>query len=484
MSAFPISSTGTGTVTVQIAEENLLALLGEKAVEKPVSQATPPPLPVTLTEDSPRLVPDLQTAPPASTWSSPRQPSPLLQSAQRRLFQPTVAEPDSWSPDAAPEEASPASYEPKQKPAGVAAAKTQIPDTEAADAGLVLYQAPAASRRAKWLTAAGVAIGLTGIGAYAFVATRQPQGLAVVSPGAEALARYSPLKLQLESREHSLVGIRWDPQSAPVGRASSGRLVILENGGEPRVVPLDVAQLKIGHLYYDTPSDRVEFRLEVTDDAGTVTTESLLALALTPLQTEMAGGLESGPASQVKTPLPQSTATKPAPSDKSAGASKPSARQFAPPATQPEGQSLRAVYLEPPPAGKASSPALSVIAAMPTFNHYVPPSSAPSAAAQKSPETWTACANPSPRGAHLSSQRARRAHRRDRPFHGHHHQGRRGEKFANNLGKCAAGARGERRRQAMALPSDITEWTASRSAHANRHRLHFELVSPVTEEIQ
>lgn len=362
MSTTPMGA--TATVTVELAEETLLALLGEKAGERTPRRTTPPPLPVQTPEGSPRLVKDLQNTPSLNL------PSSILQSAQRPLFQPVT--------ETQPEESELCSEEPANLLAFATEPREVIAEPASSTDGLVLYQAPS-PRRAVWLAAAGVAIGLTGFAAYAYTATRQPNGLTVVSPAAENLAKFSPLKLQLESRDHSLVGIRWDPQSAPLSRADSGRLVILEDGSDPHVVPLDIEQLKIGHLYYDTLADRVEFRLEVTDKSGAVTKESLLALSPpngSPVPTETANSgspAAKPPVSRTSGSAPMQVLSKPTPErTEPTGTSKPSARQFAPPAGQRDAESLRAVYLDPP-AENVSSPALSILAAMPTFNHFAPP---------------------------------------------------------------------------------------------------------------
>jgi len=90
-----------------------------------------------------------------------------------------------------------------------------------------------------------------------------------------------PSVLQLEVRPEGkgLLNVRWNAQSAPVQRAHEGRLVIVEANQQPKTVPLQAEELKVGHVYYQSSVERLELRLEVVDNAGVVVRESVLALA-------------------------------------------------------------------------------------------------------------------------------------------------------------------------------------------------------------
>lgn len=93
------------------------------------------------------------------------------------------------------------------------------------------------------------------------------------------IAGTAPLQLQVESQGNGIIGIRWNPQSAAVTGAREGRLVILERDQQPRSVALPADQLKIGHMFYQSPAESTEFRLEIVSASGAVEKESVLALA-------------------------------------------------------------------------------------------------------------------------------------------------------------------------------------------------------------
>ncbi|HVO98357.1 MAG TPA: TonB family protein [Bryobacteraceae bacterium] len=88
-----------------------------------------------------------------------------------------------------------------------------------------------------------------------------------------------PLQLYVEARGDDL-NVRWNPQSAPITQARDGHLVILEGDQQPpRVIPLDLQQLASGHIYYRSSAERVQFQLEIVDNAGGISRESVLALS-------------------------------------------------------------------------------------------------------------------------------------------------------------------------------------------------------------
>jgi hypothetical protein len=87
-----------------------------------------------------------------------------------------------------------------------------------------------------------------------------------------------PLQMQVESQGNGILNVRWNPQSPAVIQAREGRLVIVERDQQTRTIALNPEQLKIGHLYYQSPVERVEFRMEIVDRSGGVAKESVLAL--------------------------------------------------------------------------------------------------------------------------------------------------------------------------------------------------------------
>lgn len=88
-----------------------------------------------------------------------------------------------------------------------------------------------------------------------------------------------PLQMQVESQGNGILNVRWNPQSTAVIQAREGRLVIAERDQQTRTIALSPEQLKIGHLYYQSSVERVEFRLEIVDRSGGVAKESVLALS-------------------------------------------------------------------------------------------------------------------------------------------------------------------------------------------------------------
>jgi hypothetical protein len=91
-----------------------------------------------------------------------------------------------------------------------------------------------------------------------------------------------PLQLDVDARGGGL-NVRWNPQSAAVNKAREGRLTILEGDRQPpRIVPLDVEQLKSGHVYFHSSGERVQFQLEMVDISGEISRESVTSLSSNP----------------------------------------------------------------------------------------------------------------------------------------------------------------------------------------------------------
>ena len=268
------------------------------------------------------------------------------------------------------------------------------------------------SSRPKWIPLAigGSAIVLAALVA-AFIAYRnagpQAAGVAVstgasASPGSAAAQTASPLDLRVESRDKTLIGIRWNAGAFAITNAKQGRLVILEREQQPRVVDLQPSQLRIGHLYYETPADRVEFRLEIVDTAGSTTQESFLALSpspASPASAPLAPG--SGTATGTGTPrvaapttpsmsgapntVPRAQIQPGAPDNPAIGQPKPQARVF----QAPQREQARAVYLEPPTDATGASPlplTLGIPETLTGANISPPPVAAPPQAVPVAPQ--------------------------------------------------------------------------------------------------
>jgi hypothetical protein len=90
-----------------------------------------------------------------------------------------------------------------------------------------------------------------------------------------------PLQLDVEA-QGSALNIRWNPHSAPVIQAREAHLVILEGDRRRRVIPLDRQLLTSGHVYYRSSAERVQFQLEIVDNFGRISRESVLALSSKP----------------------------------------------------------------------------------------------------------------------------------------------------------------------------------------------------------
>jgi hypothetical protein len=126
----------------------------------------------------------------------------------------------------------------------------------------------------------GLSIGIVALAAVlAFrMRTRFFHAPPPAQPAATQIA-VAPVTLQLEvEAQGNGLNVRWNPESKAVVAAREGRLIIVDNK-TPQIISLNSQQLTRGHVYYQPSGDRVEFQLEVIDDAGRTTEESVLALS-------------------------------------------------------------------------------------------------------------------------------------------------------------------------------------------------------------
>jgi len=182
-----------------------------------------------------------------------------------------------------------------------------------------------------------------------------------------------PLQMQVESQGNGIINVRWNPQSAAVSQAREGRLVIIERDQQTRTIALNTEQLKIGHLYYQSPVERVEFRLEVVDQAGGIAKESVLALSSGAVAAEPAAGPPIAPvpvppsteSAKIQKAAPAETHSEPPRAPKAAEVpratetarapqipaqpSRQPVRSFAPPPSQQKSEETRAMLLDAPP---------------------------------------------------------------------------------------------------------------------------------------
>ena len=230
---------------------------------------------------------------------------------------------------------------------------------------------PSASSRKLPMLLAGIGVVIVLGGASLFLLkdrlwTSKPAQGAVTS---------AALQMQVESQGNGIINIRWNPESAIVAQAREGRLLIIESGQEPRTVPLGPEQLKIGHLYYQSPVERVEFRLEIVDRSGAVTKESVLALSSVKAAEPQAGppvapttneahkeepppAVPQTPPVETKRDLKQQAVTAKKPVETSQPKAVVATRSFTPPPNQRKAEEPRALLVDPPPSVPGSGAAL------------------------------------------------------------------------------------------------------------------------------
>jgi outer membrane biosynthesis protein TonB len=245
----PTEETNTIRPTIAVSEENLAALLGSGAAAKE--------LPRTTERSGPRLV-KAAAAPARVERSEPVEITlPLLGASEDNraavvrpkiaLTEPPVNQPAEPAPAALP-------------PAAVSGEKPQ-------------------SRARLTLMAAGAVLALAAISGF----LARDRWLSTAKPSRQAGS--VPLQVAAEPQGNGLINVRWNPQSPPVIDAREGRLVITERDQQPRIVTLGPEQLRIGHLYYQSTAERIEFGLEVVDRLGAVARESAFAVSPAPIAT-------------------------------------------------------------------------------------------------------------------------------------------------------------------------------------------------------
>jgi hypothetical protein len=92
------------------------------------------------------------------------------------------------------------------------------------------------------------------------------------------VAAGNPLELEVEAASKGL-DIRWNPLGALVAQAREGRLLIAEGGAHQRTIALNHEELTSGHIYYHSLTKHLRFQLEITDQSGKVSKESVVALS-------------------------------------------------------------------------------------------------------------------------------------------------------------------------------------------------------------
>ena len=122
-------------------------------------------------------------------------------------------------------------------------------------------------------------------------------------------ARPLTLSLAAEAMGSGLVNVRWNPESALIGKAQSGRLVIKEGDQQPRTVNMALTELKTGHLLYQSPEERLEFRLETVELSGASNGETIIVLS--PKSAPSSAPSATSPLTGQTPPAPQAPASPP-----------------------------------------------------------------------------------------------------------------------------------------------------------------------------
>jgi len=225
----------------------------------------------------------------------------------------------------------------------------------------------------------GMVIAIGGISAGLVVRnqrTAKASTAVMVSPPAAAPAAESgnafPLQLQAELQGNGSINLRWNSGSPLIAQAREGRLVVTETNQKAQTIAFSLDQLKSGHWSYQPGSERIEFRLEVVDQSGSIAEES--ALALVPAA---AGKTENPPPQPI--PSPQAPVVIP---EQPASLSRPPARIFTPPAAQPVPEQ-HAIVDTPPALPNMAVSALGTAGQMPRA--IAPPSPPPAPAPAPAP---------------------------------------------------------------------------------------------------
>ena len=188
-----------------------------------------------------------------------------------------------------------------------------------------------------------------------------------------------PLQLEVEAQGNGL-NVRWNPQSAPVLQGREGHLVILEGDRQPQIIQLDSQQLTGGHVYYRSSAERIQFQLEIVDQSGKASRESVLALSskptpsATPIPPSQSGNGQSQNRIVESIPIRSTDADALRLGTAMEGVQKrpPTPRAFVPPTGSAPAGRVQEIVLDQPPA-VASDTGLPLTAGLPAALNRLPP---------------------------------------------------------------------------------------------------------------
>jgi protein TonB len=255
------------------------------------------------------------------------------------------------------------------------------------------------------LAAGAVILALAGLTAF----ISRDRWLPSRAPSVVPQVSSSALPLEVEPQGTGL-NLRWNPQSIPAGKATGGILDIREGDHAPRLITLNPEQLAAGHIYYQSSAPRIEFRLEVSGDAGPIAKGAVLALLSNPEAAPSTPAPRVRPADPTPVRKVQSISIPTEPTKSASAADKPAPRRFFVPQPQQKGAEPAKPIVdvpapEPPGSAIAHAPPLPETSGglsglrLPAFN---PP---PTRAANPVPaETSPAPPKPTPAAPAVATQ--------------------------------------------------------------------------------
>ena len=333
---------------IAVSEENLAALLRATTDSGEPEAQAPAETPVAEVETTAARVTEPVASAPNEAVESRLELFAAVKERRSEMLRTAAA------PEPTPREQK--EYPAASLPSEAAPLQVTLPKAEPV---MAAASAPAAAPSRNGLWAGGIVGTLVLVAGVFFLWPKshppKPPAVVVAAPKETA-----PLQLLAEPLPNGLVNVRWNAQSSSIAQARDGRLVITEHDKAPRTMALDVAQLKIGHLTYQSAADSIQFDLEVNDTSGAVAKESILSLSSPALSTAQAA---HEPAA-VKPQAAPAKGQEPAPAVvQVAQPSAVKARAFVPPPTQQKKE--QAAIIDAPPA-LASAPAAPLGVAVPT----------------------------------------------------------------------------------------------------------------------
>jgi len=164
-----------------------------------------------------------------------------------------------------------------------------------------LAREASAPPRPRWLLQVLFAIAMMALGAAGYGVYMRWSG--APSSAAQAVVDAPALALEVQ-RQGADLRVSWNRHSFAVARASDGVLEIRDGDLQVQQLHLDVDQLRHGSIFYTPANPTVQFRLEVTDPDSAKTSETVLALTASRLESRSGSSPGAG---ATKAPAPPQT---------------------------------------------------------------------------------------------------------------------------------------------------------------------------------